>query len=114
MSGFQFDMSINFGHMLTIGFGIVAFVMAWGKFSSRLDLIELRVATMEKALDKIATALLQLSVNDKNLAILSSEQASMATQLSVMQQQIEGLRRGEGFIQSPRRGNIDGEYSRTG
>jgi hypothetical protein len=112
MSGVQFEMNINLGHMLTIGFGIVAFVLAWGKFSARLDMLELRVGTMEKALEKIATALLQIGQNDKALGIMQSEQATMQNTLNLLQQQIEGLRRGEGFIAGPRRG-VDGEYSRS-
>lgn len=111
--GVSFDSSINAGHVITIVFGCIAFIMAWGKFSARLDMLELRVKTVEQALDKVATALLQIGQNDKQLAVLQSEQAAMSSLVAVLQEQIEGLRRGEGYIQA-RRGNVDGEYSRAG
>lgn len=105
-----FEASINVGHMITIGFGIVAFILAWGKFSARLDMLELRVGTVEKALDKVATALLQIGQNDKALAVLQSEQAALQAMCATMAEQIEGLRRGHGFIQARERAGVDGEY----
>lgn len=116
MSGVVFDASISLGNLITILFGglvwVVTLAVAWSKFGGRIDLLDLRVELIEKAVGVISASLATLAENKTTLALLNQEITAMEVQVSTLHSTVEGLRRGEGFIQSPRRGGVDGEYSR--
>lgn len=113
LHGFTFDPSISLGNVLTLLGAIVTLTIAWGKLGSRLALLEFRVVAIERTLDSIAKILDKFNTNEKELALLKQEEAALVTQVATLHATIEGLRRGEGFIQSPRRANVDGNYSRA-
>lgn len=111
-----FDPSINAGNLITIVFGAIVWVVtlavAWTKFGGRMDMLEFRVKMVEDALDKIAQVLEKFSANEKDMALLKQEVAALRVDYTTLHSTVEGLRKGEGFIQSPRRSNVDGEYTR--
>ena len=111
-----FDLSINAGNLITILFGaiiwVVTLAVAWTKFGGRMDMLEFRVELVEKTLERIAEVLEKFSVNEKEVALLKLEVVSLQVDYSTLHATVEGLRKGEGFIQNPRRANIDGEYTR--
>lgn len=111
----QFDTSINLGNIITIILGVVTLAIAWTKLGGRLDMMEYRVEAIERAMEKIAEAMIKFGNNEKELALLNQQVAAMSTQVATLHTTVEELRRGEGFISGPRRGNIEGEWpSRTG
>jgi hypothetical protein len=111
-----FDATISAGNLITIVFGAVVWAItlavAWTKFGGRMDMLEFRVDLVEKTLARIADVLEKFSVNERDVALLKQEMAALQTDQSVLHATVEGLRKGEGFIQAPRRGNVDGEYAR--
>ena len=111
-----FDPSINAGNLITIVFGAIVWVVtlavAWTKFGGRMDMLEFRVKMVEDALQKIAQVLDKFSANEKDMALLKQEVSALQVDYATLYATVEGLRKGEGFIQSPRRGNVDGEYTR--
>lgn len=111
---FQLDMSINLTTIIGVVVWIVTIAVAWSKFSSRIDMIEYRVGELEKAMIKIAATLELLSKNNTDLALVKQQVVTLETNYTNLNARVDGLSRGEGFVQSGRRGNVDGEYSRTG
>lgn len=109
---FQLDMSINLTTIIGVVVWIVTIAVAWSKFSARIDMIEYRVGELEKAMIKIAATLELLAKNDKDLALLKQQLVTLETNYTTLNTRVEGLSRGEGFVQSGRRGNVDGQYSR--
>src|SRR5687767_3352288 len=111
-----FDPSINAGNLITILFGAIIWVItlsvAWTKFGGRMDMLEFRVELVEKTLERIADVLEKFATNEQEVVLLKREVSSLQTDYSTLNATVEGLRKGEGFIQSPRRGNVDGEYTR--
>ena len=108
-----FDFTINLTTILGVVVWLVTLAIAWTKFGGRLDLLELRVSNVEKALDKIATALTLFGTNEKTLVLLQEQLSTLQRDLSTLHETVERLRVGEGFISGPRRGNVQGEYSRV-
>lgn len=108
--------NIDMGSILTMGFGtivwLITIAIAWTKFGSRMDMLEFRIKLLEDALVAIKLVLEKFNSNERDVALLKSEVASLHEEQASLMKTVEGLRRGEGYIQSPRRGNIDGEYSR--
>lgn len=111
-----FDATISAGNLITILFGAIVWVItlavAWTKFGGRMDMLEFRVKLVEDALERIAIILEKFSTNEKEVALLKQEVSALQVDYSTLHSTVEGLRKGEGFIQTPRRGNVDGEYSR--
>lgn len=111
-----FDPTINAGNIITILFGVVIWAVtlavAWTKFGGRMDMLEFRVGLVETALEKIADVLEKFSTNERDVALLKQEVSALQVDYSTLHSTVEGLRKGEGYIQQPRRGNIDGEYKR--
>lgn len=111
-----FEPTISAGNLITISFGtiiwIITLAVAWTKFGGRMDMLEFRVKLVEDTLEKIATVLEKFTANEKEMALLKQEVAALQVEYSTLHSTVEGLRRGEGFIQGPRRGNIDGEHTR--
>ncbi len=110
-----FDASISAGNLLTILFGIIVWVItlavAWTKFGGRMDLLEFRVELVEKTLVRIADVLEKFNVNEREVALMKQEVSALQVDYSVLHATVEGLRKGEGYIQV-RRANLDGEYKR--
>ncbi|MDI3563570.1 hypothetical protein [Bradyrhizobium sp. Arg816] len=111
-----FDPTINAGNLITIVLGVVIWTVtlavAWTKFGGRMDMLEFRVGLVEDALGKIAAVLDKFSANEREVALLKQEVSALQVDYSTLHATVEGLRKGEGFIQNPRRSNIDGEYKR--
>jgi hypothetical protein len=111
-----FDATISAGNLITIVFGaiiwIVTIAIAWSKFGGRMDMLEFRIELMETTLKQIATVLQKFNTSETDIVLLKKEVASLQEDYSALNTTVEGLRRGEGFIQSRRRGNVDGEYAR--
>jgi hypothetical protein len=111
-----FDPSINAGNLITILFGaiiwVVTLTVAWTKFGGRMDMLEFRVELVEKTLGRIADVLEKFATSEKEVALLKQEVAALQVDYSTLYTTVEGLRKGEGYIQSVRRSNVDGEYSR--
>lgn len=94
---------------------IVTLAVAWAKFGGRIDLLDLRMKNMEDTNQLIATTLREFNKNDKELALLRQEHAALQKDFSTLYETVEAMRKGEGFITGPRRGNMEGEYpSRRG
>ena len=108
-----FDPTINAGNLIILGFAIIGFIGGWYKFGGRLDMLEYRVKAIEDTLKIIATAIEKMNANEKHLALVDQRVTSAEGMIEVAVRDIADLRRGRGFIQAPRPGNIDGEYSRT-
>lgn len=111
--GVTFDLSINLGNVITVLVGVVTLTLAWSKLGGRLTMLEYRVTTIETTLKDISTVLKTFSTNEKELALTKQTLTSHEAQIALLQEAIEGLRRGEGYIIGPRRGNLEGEYSRV-
>lgn len=111
-----FDATISAGNLITILFGTIIWVItlavAWTKFGGRMDMLEFRVKLVEDTLAKIAAVLEKFTTNEKEVALLKQEVVALQENYSSLHSTVEGLRKGEGFIQAPRRANVDGEYSR--
>lgn len=111
-----FEPTISAGNLITILFGAIIWVItlavAWTKFGGRMDMLEFRVRLVEDALEKIAAVLEKFTDNQKEMALLKQEVVALQENYVTLHSTVEGLRKGEGFIQTPRRGNVDGEYSR--
>lgn len=114
-----FEPTINIGNVIMIAMIAASIIAGWYKFGGRLDMIEYRVKAVEETLKALSEVLKTIADTDKKIAVLdqrelTSEQRQTALEsaLSTIGKEVADLRRGEGFIQSPRRANVDGEYSR--
>lgn len=111
-SGVVIDTTINLPVVFGVIVWLVTIIVAWTKFGGRIDIIELRVSHMEKTLETIAKTLELLQSNEKTLMTIQLQLASMQKDHSVLYETVEQLRRGDGWITGPRRGNMEGEYKR--
>lgn len=93
---------------------VITITVAWTKFGGRIDMLELRITNVERAIESIATTLAALTKNETSMALMQQSLTSMQKELSTLHETVELMRRGEGFITGPRRGNIEGEWSRAG
>lgn len=109
---FTFEPTINIGNVITIGLALFAAIGAWYKVGARLDLIEYRVKAIEDTLKALSEVLRSVANTEKQLAVLDSRQLAIEGVVATLTRDVADLRRGEGFIQAPRRGNVDGEYTR--
>ena len=107
-----FDPTINAGNLIVVALALIGLIAGWYKFGGRLDMLEYRVKAIEETLRIIATAIEKQTSNEKQLALLGMQFTALEGQLAVLSKEVSDLRRGEGFIQAPRRANVDGEYSR--
>jgi pyruvate/2-oxoglutarate dehydrogenase complex dihydrolipoamide dehydrogenase (E3) component len=109
--------TIDMGSILTMVFGAVVWAItiaiAWTKFGSRMDMLEFRIKLLEDAVLSIKAVLEKFSANEKAVALLQVEVTALHADYTELLKTVEGLRRGEGFIQAHRRANVDGEYSRS-
>lgn len=107
-----FDPTINAGNLIVVCIALVGLIAGWYKFGGRLDMLEYRVASIEKTLLVIATAIEKQNANEKQLALVDARVTALESGSAVTAKEISDLRRGVGFIQEPRRANLDGEYKR--
>jgi hypothetical protein len=107
-----FEPTINIGNLVMIAMIAVTIIGGWYKFGGRLDIIEFRVKAIEDTLKALTDVLKAVANSDKQMALLDQRTLAVETALSTMGKEVADLRRGEGFIQAPRRGNVDGEYTR--
>lgn len=107
-----FDPTINAGNLIVVALAIIGLIAGWYKFGGRLDMLEYRVKAIEDTLKIIATAIEKQNTNEKQLALVDARVTAAESQMAVINKELSDLRRGEGFIQAPRRANIDGEYKR--
>jgi hypothetical protein len=104
-----FDPSITLGALLNAGVLLVGFVGAFVRIGGRIDLLTHRMASSEKAIESMASALKSASDADKRLATLEERISNHVKMLTIAQRDISDLRRGEGFISGHRK-SVDGEY----
>lgn len=106
-----FDPTINAGNVIVLALAVLGFIGAWYKFGGRIDMLEYKVGAVETTLQAIGKTLEKIAETDKKIALIDQRQLelerSQATTLGI----VEGLRKGEGYIQA-RRANVDGEYSK--
>ena len=107
-----FEPTVSVGNLITIALALIAAVGAWYKVRGHLDLIEYRVEAIEKTLENLSEVLKSIANTDMQMALLNQRQTAIETLISTQSKELADLRRGEGWIQNTRRGNIDGEYKR--
>lgn len=107
-----FEPTVNAGNLIMIAMIAVGIIGGWYKFGGRLDIIEYRVKAIEDTLKIIAMAIEKQNANEKQLALVEAHVAAIDSQIATLSKEVSDLRRGEGFIQAPRRANVDGEYIR--
>jgi hypothetical protein len=107
-----FEPTINAGNLIMIAMVAATIIGGWYKFGGRLDIIEYRVTAIEQTLKTLSDVLKTIANTDKEMAVLDQRQLAIEGTVSILSKEVSDLRRGDGFIQSPRRANVDGEYSR--
>lgn len=107
-----FEPTINVGNLIMIAMFFAAIVGGWYKFGGRLDLIEYRVKNVEDILKKLGDVLEKIADTNSEIKLIKQGHAALEATVAAIAKEVGDLRRGEGFIQTPRRGNIDGEYTR--
>lgn len=98
----QFDPSITLGALLNAGVLLVGFVVAFTRIGGRIDLLSLRLVSVEEALKNAKGV-------DSRIATVEERLTNHVSMLTTAQRDISDLRRGEGFIAGHRKG-VDGEY----
>src|SRR5258708_31272804 len=109
---FTFEPAINTGSLIRMGLALVAVMGAWYKVRGHLDIIEYRVAAIEKALGTLAEALISIASADKKIALIDQRVTATEALHATLARELADLRRGQGWIQGDRRANVDGEYKR--
>ncbi len=97
-----FDPSITLGAVLNACVLLVGFVVAFTRIGGRIDLLSLRLGSVEEALKNSKGV-------DSRIATVEERLTNHVSMLTTAQRDISDLRRGEGFIKGHRAG-IDGEY----
>ena len=97
-----FDPSITLGAIVNALVLLVGFVGAFVRIGGRIDLLALRLESVEKKIDSS-------SDQEKRITIIEERVTNHVKMLTTAQRDISDLRRGEGFITSHRK-SIDGEY----
>jgi len=110
--------TISVGNLITIGSGIILWiitlVLAWSKFDTRMTMLEFRVTLIETTLEKIALILEKFTTSEKENVLLKTEVAALHANYTKLNDTVEELRRGKGWIQTGRYQGVDAEYPRTG
>ncbi len=87
-------------------FNLVAYVVtiaiAFTKLGGRMDVISARLTSVEVDVRNLAAT-------DRRIAVIEERQSSHARMITNSMEDIQALRKGEGFISSHRK-SIDGEY----
>ena len=120
--GIVFDGSITLGALVNAAVLLIGFVVAFTRIGGRIDLLALRVQSLEKAvnntegIDKRLATIEERVTNHVNLLVnfqadVSSFRNHFNSELTNLRSDINNLRRGDGWITGPRRPGVDGEYS---
>lgn len=107
-----FEPTINAGNLIMIAMIAISIIGGWYKFGGRLDIIEYRVKAIEDTLKTLSEVLKSIANTDKEMAVLEIRQLAVEGSVANLAKDVSDLRRGEGYIQGPRRANVDGEYTR--
>lgn len=87
-------------------FNLVAYVVtiaiAFTKLGGRMDVIVTRLTSVE-------VDVRSLGATDRRISVIEERQTSHARMITNVQDDIQALRKGDGFITSHRKG-VDGEY----
>lgn len=105
-----FDPTINAGNLIVVALALIGLIAGWYKFGGRLDILEYRVAAIEKTLLVIASAIEKQNANEKQLALVDARVAAMESHMGVIAKDLSDLRRGDGWVTKNTRRGIDGEY----
>lgn len=108
----NFDFTINLTTIIGVVVWLVTLGIAWAKFGGRMDILELRVSSVEKTLDKIADVLVTFQTNEKTLVVIEEQITNLQRQQTLLHDTVEQLRKGDGWI-TGRRSGIEGEYPET-
>lgn len=95
------DPSVLFGLFNLVAY-IVTITIAFTKLGGRMDVIVTRLTSVE-------VDVRNLSATDRRISVIEERQNSHAKMITNSQEDIQSLRKGEGFISGHRRG-VDGEY----
>lgn len=129
-----FDWSLNLSAVFNAVFLLIGLVGTFHRIGSRVDLLALRIKTLEEAvrenrdidtrlttIEERVTNHVAMIVRDqkensefriassKELSEAHSEIASIRSAIEGIRADLSGLRRGEGWIAGPRK-TVDGEY----
>jgi hypothetical protein len=107
--------TINVGNIITLIAGaiiwLITIALAWAKFGTRLEMLELRLSMLGDTVKNIGTILEKFSTNEKDVALIKQQIAALESDFATINRTVEGLRRGEGYIQLRARTTVDGEYA---
>jgi len=101
--GMNFDPTITFGAVINALVLLIGFTIAFTKIGGRIDLLALRIDSMEKSIESSRDF-------DKRIAIIEERQTNHARMIVNCQSDISELRHGRGFVQDRSQGGLDGEY----
>lgn len=94
------DPTITYGAVINAFVLFIGFVVAFTRIGGRIDLLAQRLERVEKAVERLGD-------NNTRIAILEERVTNHGKMIATNQAIIEDLRKGNGFISSPRQ-NIDG------
>lgn len=97
-----FDPSITLGALLNAGVLLIGFVVAFTRIGGRIDLLSLRLGSVEEALKNAKGV-------DSRIATVEERLTNHVSMLTTAQRDISDLRRGKGYITGNRSG-LNGEY----
>jgi hypothetical protein len=97
-----FDATISMGSIVNAVALLVGFVVAFTRIGGRLDLLSMRLASVEDAIKKS-------SDQDKRITTLEERLTNQISMLTTVTRDLSSMRRGEGFITGHRQGT-DGEH----
>jgi hypothetical protein len=106
-----FDTTVNVPSVIGLMVFIGGIIGGWYKFGGRLSMLEYRVEAIENTLRILSETLKSIAETDKKIALIDQRQLALEKSHSTLEEAVEGLRKGEGYI-TMRRANLDGEYSR--
>ena len=103
--GLTFEWTIKLGDLLTM-FGAICVAAAFLYNRGGKE------AGEQMTLKALSQGFKELKAEVKGFGDALQTVAVQETKIDLLMKWYDELRRGEGFIQEPRRGNIDGEYKR--
>jgi len=108
-----FEWSVKLGDVLTVlGALFVGAAILYNRGGSEaragmsLSHLADQVTGMKDELKELAKVITTLAVQDTKIT-------NLLQQFTMLQRNVEDLRRGAGFVSTPARGNVDGEYPKS-
>jgi uncharacterized coiled-coil protein SlyX len=98
----SFDPTISGGSILQALVLLIAFVVAFTRIGGRIDLLTQRMQSVEDAI-KDHRGL------ERRIIVLEERATNQGKTITIIQSDVSGLKRGQGFITSHRT-SLDGEY----